>query len=73
MLLGPAGVGKSTLIRGLKKEPFIQEGNSTQVVDVKPISYSWATGEWKDVSEQDELEEDAKLLAAVYDGQAILQ
>ena len=66
MLLGPAGVGKSSLVRGLKKQPFIQEGNSTQVADVRPISYNWATGDWKDVCEQDELDEFAKLLATVY-------
>ena len=66
MLLGPAGVGKSSLVRGLKKLPFIQEGNSTQVADVRPISYNWATGDWKDVCEQDELDEVAKLLATVY-------
>ena len=66
MLLGPAGVGKSSLVRGLKKQPFIQEGNSTQVADVKPVSYSWATGDWKDVGEEDELDEVAKLLASVH-------
>ena len=66
MLLGPAGVGKSSLVRGLKNQPFIQEGNSTQVADVKPVSYSWATGDWKDVGEEDELDEIAKLLASVH-------
>ena len=66
MLLGPAGVGKSSLVRGLKKLPFIKEGNSTQVAEVRPISYNWATGDWKDVCEQDELDEVAKLLATVY-------
>ena len=66
MLLGPAGVGKSSLVRGLKNQPFIQEGNSTQVADVKPVRYSWATGDWKDVDEQDELDEVAKLLASVH-------
>ena len=72
MLLGPAGVGKSSLVRGLKKLPFIQEGNSTQLADVRPISYNWATGDWKDVCEQDELDEVAKLLATVYhDGHGI--
>ena len=72
MLLGPAGVGKSSLLRGLKKLPFVQEGNSTQVADVRPISYNWATGDWKDVDEQDELDEVAKLLATVYhDGHGI--
>ena len=63
MLLGPAGVGKSSLVRGLKNQPFIQEGNSTQVADVRPVTYSWATGDWKDVGEEDEVDEIAKLLA----------
>ena len=72
MLLGPAGVGKSSLVRGLKKFPFTQEVNSTQLADVRPISYNWATGDWKDVYEQDELDEVAKLLATVYhDGHGI--
>ena len=72
MLLGPAGVGKSSLVRGLKKLPFHQDGNSTQLADVRPISYNWATGNWKDVCEQDELDEVAKLLATVYyDGHGI--
>ena len=66
MLLGPAGVGKSSLVRGLKRQPFIQESNSTQVADVRPISYNWTTGDWKDVDEEDELDEVAKLLATVY-------
>ena len=66
MLLGPAGVGKSSLVRGLKNQPFIREGNSTQIADVKPVSYSWATGDWKDVGEEDELDEIAKLLASVH-------
>jgi len=42
MLLGPAGVGKSSLVRELKKLPFIKECDSTQVADVRPVSYSWA-------------------------------
>ena len=66
MLLGPAGVGKTSLIRGLKKLPFIRKSTSTQVADVRPVSYSWSTGDWKDVSEQDELDEVANLLATVY-------
>ena len=74
MLLGPAGVGKSSLLRGLKKLPFILEGNSTQVADVRPISYNWATGDWRDANEQDELDEMAKLLAIVYhDEQSVHQ
>ena len=66
MLLGPAGVGKTSLVRGLKKLPFIRKSTSTQVADVRPVSYSWSTGNWKDVNEQDELDEVANLLATVY-------
>ena len=66
MLLGPAGVGKTSLVRGLKKQPYIPEGNSTQVADVRPISYNWTTGDWKDVDDEAELDETAKLLATVY-------
>ena len=66
MLLGPAGVGKTSLVRGLKKLPFIRKSTSTQVADVRPVSYSWSTGNWKDVNEQDELDEVANLLATVH-------
>ena len=68
MLLGPSGVGKTSLLRGLKNEQFIQYGTSTQVADVRHIRQFWAEGyagrEWKEVGEQDELDEMAKLLAA---------
>ena len=68
MLLGPSGVGKTSLLRGLKNEQFIQRGTSTQVADVRHIHQFWAEGcderEWKEVGEQDELDEMAKLLAA---------
>ena len=66
MLLGPAGVGKTSLVRGLKKLPFIRKSTSTQVADVRPVSYSWTTGNWKDVNEHDELDEIANLLATVH-------
>ena len=68
MLLGPSGVGKTSLLRGLKNEQFIQKGTSTQVADVRHIHQFWAEGyagrEWREVGEQDELDEMAKLLAA---------
>ena len=68
MLLGASGVGKTSLLRGLKNEQFIQKGTSTQVADVRQIHQFWAEGyarrEWKEVGEQDELDEMAKLLAA---------
>ena len=66
MLLGAAGVGKSSFVRGLKKLPFNQEVDSTLVADVRPISYNWTTGDWRDANDQDELDEMAQLLANVY-------
>ena len=70
MLLGPAGVGKSSFVRGLKKQPH-EQSDSTILADVhlmRPVSYGWTTGkdEWQDLEEQDEVEEVANLLAAVY-------
>ena len=73
MLLGPAGVGKSSLKRGLMNFKFDRKTNSTIVADiqsVRPVEYNWASTvpgskEWKDVTPDDELNELAQLIVRV--------
>ena len=79
MLLGPAGVGKSSLKRGLMNLKFNRKTNSTIVADiqsVRPVEYNWASTvpgskEWKDVTPDDELNELAQLIARVHKTQNI--
>ena len=74
MLLGPAGVGKSSLKCGLMNFKFNRKTNSTIVADVqsvRPVEYNWASSipgseEWKDVTPDDELDELAQLIARVH-------
>ena len=75
MFLGAAGVGKSCFKRSLMKEPWNPHINSTIVSDVhslRPIGREWQTlghedeEKWKEVTEEDELNEMAELLAAVH-------
>ena len=90
MLLGPGGVGKTSLKRGLMGIELEDLANSTIGADVhslKPVlvergkdeaccsddalEREWVTGsfenEWKEVTEQDEIEELAKLIASIDD------
>ena len=74
MLLGPAGVGKSSLKRGLMNLKFKRKTNSTIVADVqsvRPVEYNWASAilrskKWEDVTPDDELHELAQLIFRVY-------
>ena len=74
MLLGPGGVGKTSLKRGLMGQPFDPRTNSTIVADVqsvRPVSRRWMKaesadkGRWCEVSEEDEIEELAQLMKIV--------
>ena len=75
MLLGPAGVGKTSFKRGLMGESFTHNTNSTTLADVqavKPtvqVSRRWMTqdkmNKWCEVSEEDEIDELAKLMVIV--------
>ena len=74
MLLGSAGVGKTSLKRGLMNLPIDSEANSTIVANVqsvRPVGYEWAkvgdeeSKEWIEVTNDDELNELAQLLAIV--------
>ena len=73
-LIGPAAVGKTSLKHGLmnKPLPLLPESTPVATVDtVRPISYEWAkagssgTTYWKEVSEADEVEEIAQLMALI--------
>ena len=73
ILLGTAGIGKTSLKRSLMKLPFDPKTNSTIVSDisyVQPVNYKWHAvdpeEEWKEVTPDDELNEMAQLLAMVY-------
>ena len=74
MLLGSAGVGKTSLKRGLMNLRIDSEANSTIVANVqsvRPVGYEWAkvrdeeSKEWREVTDDDELNELAQLLAIV--------
>ena len=64
MFLGTAGVGKSSLKRSLMKLPWDPHLNSTILSDVSLIWHAMDTERWREVSEEDEIDELAQLLAA---------
>ena len=68
MILGPGGVGKSSLKHGLMGLPFDAKANSTIVADVQSVRHEWAQAgdQWREMTPEDELEELAQLLAIVY-------
>ena len=73
ILLGTAGVGKTSLKRSLMELPFDPKTNSTIISDisyVQPVNYKWHAVDpeekWKEVTSDDELNEMAQLLAMVY-------
>ena len=81
MFLGAAGVGKSSFKRSLMKQPWNPQINSTIVSDVhslRPIGREWQSlgheveEKWKEVTEEDELNEMAELLAAVHQNRTSL-
>ena len=72
MLLGTAGVGKTTFKRSLMKLPFECNTTSTGLSDVyriRPFGHEWKTfkdDQWKVATYEDELEEMAHLLSSIY-------
>ena len=76
MFLGTAGVGKTSFKRSLMKERWDPSTiNSTIVSDVqsiRPIGYEWQSlgyhenEQWREVTEDDEVQEMAELLVAVH-------
>ena len=69
MFIGPPGVGKTSLLHALMNKTLPQ-ANSTIVADTKHILPQWvdASGHmhWKEISEDDEITELARLVKGVY-------
>jgi len=64
MMIGPGGVGKSSLLRGLMNQKLLRDGDSTMLADTKTVKKQfWAkAGEfadsyWADVTDLDEIQE----------------
>ena len=74
MLLGTAGVGKTSLKRSLMKLPWESDTTSTSISEVsclRPFGHQWYNTSLEDdklieVTDKDEIDEMAKLLALVY-------
>ena len=72
LFLGTAGVGKTSFKRSLMKLPWNPNTTSTGVSDfskVRPFTHEWHTlkeDQWRVVSYEDEIEELAGLILAVY-------
>ena len=82
MLVGPGGVGKSSLLNGLMNLPMTIEGVSTQIADTmtikakdRPSASFWAKSGnyWVPVSETDEMNELARLVQKAHREQQMLQ
>ena len=75
MLIGPGGVGKSSLLHGLMNLPLPHEAYSTQLADTytlkrtgRPAETFWAKqvgGYWVKVTDQDEIDELVHLVKTV--------
>ena len=65
MLIGPSGVGKTSLFHGLKGLPMPEHADSTVFADTHRVKQQWAkthpSGEWVDVTVFDMLKELAQL------------
>ena len=73
ILLGTAGVGKTSLKRSLMELPFDPKTNSTVVSDINYIQTGFIDQEekWKEVTPDDELNEMAQLLAMIHHSSSI--
>ena len=73
LFLGTAGVGKTSFKRSLMKLPWNPNTTSTGVSDiskVRPFTHEWHTlkeDQWRVISYEDEIEELAGLILAVYE------
>ena len=72
MLIGPGGVGKSSLLHGLMNKKLPQAANSTQLADtynLRPTDSFWAKsiggGHWSVITDKDEIRELAQLIKKV--------
>ena len=71
-MIGPGGVGKSSLLRGLMNQRLVQDAVSTILADTKVLKPQfWAKGGesgdsyWTEVTDHDEIQELAELLQLV--------
>jgi GTPase SAR1 family protein len=62
MLLGTAGVGKTSLKRSFMRQPFDPHINSTIVSDVSLVKHKADNNQWTEVTEKDDADELAQLL-----------
>lgn len=70
MLIGPGGVGKSSLLNGLMNLPLAHEACSTQLAETykpRPTESFWAKSgnHWVKITDHDEIDELVKLARAV--------
>ena len=72
MMIGPGGVGKSSLLRGLMNKKLPRNAESTVLADTKMLKpHFWAKGGqtadsyWEEVTDQDEIQELAGLVHLV--------
>ena len=79
MLIGPGGVGKSSLLSGLMKKKFSKLTESTQGADIfnlRPTESYWARstgGHWEIISDEDEIKELAQLIQRVQQNQQLIK
>ena len=77
MLIGPGGVGKSSLLSGLMKKKFSKLTESTQGADIfnlRPTESYWARstgGHWEIISDEDEIKELAQLVQRVQENEQL--
>ena len=72
MLIGPGGVGKSSLLYGLMNLPLPHSANSTQLAEthtLRPTDSYWARaqagGHWVRITDKDEIKELAQLVKQI--------
>ena len=79
MLIGPGGVGKSSLLNGLMKKKFSKSSESTQGADLfnlRPTESYWARstgGHWEIISDEDEIKELAQLVQRVQQNEQLVK
>ena len=79
MLIGPGGVGKSSLLNGLMKKKFSKSSESTQGADLfnlRPTESYWARstgGHWEIISDEDEIKDLAQLVQRVQQNEQLVK
>ena len=76
-MIGPGGVGKSSLLRGLMNQKLLRDGDSTMLADTRTVKRQFwakagdlADSYWADVTDLDEIQELAGLLQLVVQAQS---